>query len=101
MFNWNVQANPIQSRLRAQVESLFPQDEHANDLVHRDLVHRQTVLLTRDADAAARQLYAGNVIFVSSGVVANQNAQLGFTKAFLVVTPTGMLSKLNKSRSRT
>src|SRR5690242_8616460 len=27
----------------------FPQDEHANDLVHR-----QTVLLTRDADAAAR-----------------------------------------------
>jgi catechol 2,3-dioxygenase-like lactoylglutathione lyase family enzyme len=57
----------------------FPQDEHANDLVHR-----QTVLLTRDADAAARKLYAGNVIFVSSGVVANQKAQLGFTKAFLV-----------------
>jgi hypothetical protein len=67
MFNWNVQSNPIQPRLRAQVE-----------------VHRQTVLLTRDVDAAARQLYARNVIFVSSGVVANQNAQLGFTKTFLV-----------------
>jgi len=57
----------------------FPQDEHANDLVHR-----QTVLVTRDADGAARQLYAGKVSFVSSGVVANQNPQLGFTKAFLV-----------------
>jgi catechol 2,3-dioxygenase-like lactoylglutathione lyase family enzyme len=57
----------------------FPQDEHANDVVHR-----QTVLFTRDVDPAARQLYAGKASFVSSGVVANQNGQLGFSKAFLV-----------------
>jgi hypothetical protein len=34
--------------------------------------------MRRPANCIAR-----NVIFVSSGVVANQNAQLGFTKAFL------------------
>ena len=79
MLNWNVQSNPMQSRLRAQVESLFPQNEHANDLVHR-----QTVLLTKGCRCGARQLHAGNVIFVSSVMVANQNAQLGFAKAFLV-----------------
>ncbi len=62
----------------------LPADEHANDVVHR-----QTVLLTRDADAAARQLNAGKVSFVSSGVVANQKGQLGFNKAFLVRDPDG------------
>src|SRR5204862_7447237 len=43
----------------------FPSDEQASDVVHR-----QTVLLTRGADAAARQLRSGRVNFVSSGVVA-------------------------------
>src|SRR5712691_5901344 len=62
----------------------FPTDEHANDVVHR-----QTILLARDADAAARQLYAARVNFVSSGVVANQKTQLGFNKAFLVRDPDG------------
>ena len=60
----------------------FPVDEHANDVVHR-----QTILLARDADAAARQLYAARVNFVSSGVIANQKTQLGFNKAFLVRDP--------------
>src|SRR5246127_4087408 len=62
----------------------FPADEHANDVIHR-----QTVLLTGDAEAAARQLYAGKVSFVSSGVVANQKGQLGFNKTFLVRDPDG------------
>jgi len=62
----------------------FPVDEHANDVVHR-----QTILLARDADAAARQLYAARVNFVSSGVVANQKTQLRFNKAFLVRDPDG------------
>jgi catechol 2,3-dioxygenase-like lactoylglutathione lyase family enzyme len=62
----------------------FPADEHANDIVHR-----QTVLLTRDADTAARQLSADKVSFVSYGVVANQKGQLGFNKAFLVRDPDG------------
>jgi catechol 2,3-dioxygenase-like lactoylglutathione lyase family enzyme len=62
----------------------FPSDEHANDLVHR-----QTILLTSDADATARLLYAGSVNFVSSGVVTNQKSQLGISKAFLVRDPDG------------
>ncbi|HLB88726.1 MAG TPA: VOC family protein [Terriglobales bacterium] len=62
----------------------FPADEHANDIVHRT-----TILLTRDADAASRQLSEARVNFVSSGVVANQKGQLGFNKAFLVRDPDG------------
>jgi catechol 2,3-dioxygenase-like lactoylglutathione lyase family enzyme len=62
----------------------FPSDERASDIVHR-----QTVLLTRGADAAARQLHGGKVNFVSSGVVANQTGQLGFSKALLVRDPDG------------
>lgn len=62
----------------------FPPDEHANDVVHR-----QTVVLTRSAEAAARQLHDSKVNFVSSGVVANQTEQLGFSRAFLVRDPDG------------
>ena len=62
----------------------FPSDEHASDVVHR-----QTVLLTRDAETAARQLQTSRVTFVSSGVVANQIEKLGFKKAFLVRDPDG------------
>jgi len=62
----------------------FPSDEQANDVVHR-----QTVLLTRGADAAARQLRSDRVNFVSSGVIANQTGQLGFSKALLVRDPDG------------
>jgi len=62
----------------------FPSDEQASDVVHR-----QTVLLTRGADAAARQLQSSRVNFVSSGVVANQTGQLGFSKALLVRDPDG------------
>ncbi len=62
----------------------FPLDEHANDLVHR-----QTMLVTHDADSAARQLGSTKIQFVSYGVVANQNGQLGFSKAFVVRDPDG------------
>jgi hypothetical protein len=60
----------------------FPTDEHANDIVHR-----HTILLTSGADVAAHQLQVSKVNFVSSGVVANQNEQLGFHKAFLARDP--------------
>ena len=60
----------------------FPADEHASDVVHR-----HTILFTADAGAAAQQLQASKVNFVSSGVVANQNEQLGFHKAFLARDP--------------
>lgn len=62
----------------------FPLDERANDLVHR-----QTVLRTANADAAVQQLGAARANFVSSGVVANQTVQLGFSKAFVVRDPDG------------
>jgi catechol 2,3-dioxygenase-like lactoylglutathione lyase family enzyme len=62
----------------------FPPDERANDIVHR-----QTVLLAYDARAAARQVRQANISFVSSEVVANQNRELGFTRAFVVRDPDG------------
>ena len=62
----------------------FPPDERASDVVHR-----QTILLTRGADSAAQQLRTKHANFVSSGVIANQTRQLGFGKAFLVRDPDG------------
>jgi catechol 2,3-dioxygenase-like lactoylglutathione lyase family enzyme len=62
----------------------FPVDEHANDLIHRE-----TILITPDADAAASQLNAARVKFVSSGVVVNHMQMLDFSKAFLVRDPDG------------
>jgi catechol 2,3-dioxygenase-like lactoylglutathione lyase family enzyme len=62
----------------------FPADEHANDLVHR-----HTVLVTGDADAAAKTLRDKGTVFVSSGVVTDSHGQLRFSKAFLVRDPDG------------
>jgi catechol 2,3-dioxygenase-like lactoylglutathione lyase family enzyme len=62
----------------------FPEDEHANDIVHR-----QTVLVTRDADQAVRDLSLAKVNFVSSGLITNQNRELGFSRAFVVRDPDG------------
>src|SRR6266702_2660211 len=62
----------------------FPPDEKASDVVHR-----QTVLLTRSTDAAASQLGAARVKFVSSGVVVHHLEKLDFSKALLVRDPDG------------
>jgi catechol 2,3-dioxygenase-like lactoylglutathione lyase family enzyme len=62
----------------------FPPDEHTNDVIHR-----QTILLTQDADATAAGLRAARARFVSSGVVANLTKGLEFSKAFLVRDPDG------------
>src|SRR5271169_6778604 len=62
----------------------FPSDEKASDVVHR-----QTILSTRGAEAAARQLQTSRVNFVSSRVFVNQTGELGFSKAFLVRDPDG------------
>jgi catechol 2,3-dioxygenase-like lactoylglutathione lyase family enzyme len=62
----------------------FPPDEHANDLVHR-----HTVLVTADAETAAKSLRVHRAVFVSSGVVPDSHAQLGFNKAFLARDPDG------------
>ncbi|HSA93656.1 MAG TPA: VOC family protein [Terriglobales bacterium] len=57
----------------------FPLDEKANDLVHR-----QTRLVTLDAEAAARLLRGGHVAFVSSGVISLPKAETGYRRALLV-----------------
>jgi catechol 2,3-dioxygenase-like lactoylglutathione lyase family enzyme len=62
----------------------FPEDEHANDVVHR-----QTVLVTRNAGQAERDLSLAKANFVSSGLIANQNKELGFKAAFVVRDPDG------------
>ena len=62
----------------------FPTDERANDVVHR-----QTVLLTSNADEAARNLSLAKANFVSSGLIANHNGELGFSTAFIVRDPDG------------
>jgi catechol 2,3-dioxygenase-like lactoylglutathione lyase family enzyme len=62
----------------------FPSDEHANDIVHR-----QTILVTKGADRTAQTLVSAQVNFVSSGVVANHTEQIGFTKAVIVRDPDG------------
>jgi len=69
----------------------LPTDEHANDVVHR-----QTVLRTYDANAMARQLGVSQVTFVSSGVIGNQNTELGFAKAFVVRDPDGHAVELEE-----
>jgi hypothetical protein len=53
------------------------------------LVHRQTVLLTDNAGQAVRDLTSARVGLVSSGLVANQNQELGFTSALIVRDPDG------------
>jgi catechol 2,3-dioxygenase-like lactoylglutathione lyase family enzyme len=67
----------------------FPTDEHANDIVHR-----QTILVTTDADGTARRLTQAP--FVSSGVVANQKMELGFKKAVVVRDPDGHAVELEE-----
>ena len=62
----------------------FPPDEHTNDIVHR-----QTILLTQDADASAAGLRVARARFVSSCIVRNHTKGLEFSKAFLVRDPDG------------
>jgi len=69
----------------------FPTDEHANDTVHR-----HTILITADADAAAHPLQASKTAFVSSGVVANPTGEPGFKKALLVRDPDGHVIELEQ-----
>ena len=62
----------------------FPSDERANDIVHR-----QTELVTSDAQAAAKKFISAHTKFVSSGVITESDGQLGFRRAFLVRDPDG------------
>jgi len=70
----------------------FPANERSNDLVHRE-----TVLITANAVAAAQSLQNVHTEFVSSGVVVNQNQQLEGTKAILVRDPDGHPVEIEQS----
>ena len=62
----------------------FPTDERANDVIHR-----QTVLVTENADEAAHGLTLAKANFVSSGLIVNHSRELAFTSAFIVRDPDG------------
>jgi catechol 2,3-dioxygenase-like lactoylglutathione lyase family enzyme len=62
----------------------FPADEATNDIVHR-----QTEVVTANAQAAAQKFASAHSRFVSSGVVTESDGQMGFRKAFLVRDPDG------------
>jgi catechol 2,3-dioxygenase-like lactoylglutathione lyase family enzyme len=62
----------------------IPADEHANDVVHRE-----TILIAVDVEAAAQNFSANKTRFVSSGVVVNPIQQSGTRKAFIVRDPDG------------
>src|SRR6266850_6199499 len=62
----------------------IPADERANDVVHRE-----TILIALDVEAAAQNFSANKTRFVSSGVVVNPIQQSGTRKAFIVRDPDG------------
>ena len=66
-----------------------PSDARANDLIHW-----QTMLATRDAEQAARELRRRKVSFVSSGVIALADHGFGFKKGFLTRDPDGHAMEL-------
>ena len=69
----------------------IPSDTRANDLMHW-----QTRLVTRKAEAAAQSLLAGKSVPAPPGVVALPKATLGFRKAFLVRDPDGHAMQLTE-----
>jgi hypothetical protein len=61
----------------------FPADEHASDVIYR-----QIVVTTINAERLPRNLQL-HTSFVSSGVVAESDGQLGVRKAFVARDPDG------------
>ena len=62
----------------------FPADERANDLIHW-----QTKLVTRGAEAAVQAVREGRFAFVSPGSVEAPSGVLGFRNGLLVRDPDG------------
>ena len=67
----------------------MPAAVHANDLLHW-----QTTLIVRDAEAAAQALRAGHYALVSPGVVPLSDGSLGFAKGVFVRDPDGHVMRL-------
>jgi catechol 2,3-dioxygenase-like lactoylglutathione lyase family enzyme len=62
----------------------IPADERANDIVHRE-----TILIALDVEAAAQKFNRNKTRFVSSGLVVNPIQQSGTQKALSVCDPDG------------
>ena len=62
----------------------FPVDEHSNDIIHR-----QTEVVTSNAQTAAKKFVSAHAEFVSSRAVTESDGQLGFRSAFMVRDPDG------------
>ncbi len=71
----------------------FPRDARANDLIHWE-----TTLSVASAAVAAEQLRLAKAPFVSSGVVAFPDTQLGFGRALVVRDPDGHFVRLVERR---
>jgi catechol 2,3-dioxygenase-like lactoylglutathione lyase family enzyme len=62
----------------------YPDDEHANDLVHR-----QTELETDNVDEALLPLRTAKTRFISAGASSFDSVQAGFSRAFAIRDPDG------------
>jgi catechol 2,3-dioxygenase-like lactoylglutathione lyase family enzyme len=62
----------------------FPQDEHSNDLVHR-----QTELETDSAEEVVAPVRDAKARFVSSGLVLFHDSSVGFKRGFVIRDPDG------------
>ena len=78
------------------LEYLTPRDGRSlpADARPNDLVHWQTTLVVRDAEAAAQRLRMTETVFVSPGVVGIPGGTLGFKKGFLLRDPDGHALRL-------
>jgi catechol 2,3-dioxygenase-like lactoylglutathione lyase family enzyme len=73
------------------LEYLQPKDGRPlpADAKPNDILHWQTTLGVKDADAIAQRLRANRVLFISPDIVTISRQMLGFNKAFLVRDPDG------------
>jgi catechol 2,3-dioxygenase-like lactoylglutathione lyase family enzyme len=78
------------------LEYLTPKDGRSlpNDARPNDLLHWQTTLVVKDAEAVAQRLRINKSAFVSPSVVAIPGEKLGFKKGFLVRDPDGHVMRV-------
>lgn len=78
------------------LEYLAPGDGHPRpmDTGSNDLLHWQTKLVTRDANAVERRVLTNRFSLLSSGVIALPKGEMNFKKSFLVRDPDGHVMQL-------
>jgi catechol 2,3-dioxygenase-like lactoylglutathione lyase family enzyme len=78
------------------LEYLVPRDSRSMpvDIRSNDLVHWQTTLIIKDAQATAQRLGMSQVIWISPGVIEFPEGKLGFKKGLLLRDPDGHAMRL-------